>query len=79
MGFTFDSSRLNLQGVQSIIISTIQADTASTQYVRLIQLYTDPPDTPNRRPILELALYGGDQTTNDMGALEIQVPGGLEF
>lgn len=79
MPFTFDNSKLNVQGVQSVVISDIQPDQNSTQYLRLIQIYTDPVTVVNRRPVIELALYGGDQTVNDKAELEIQVPGGLEF
>jgi hypothetical protein len=77
--FTFDRSNLRIDGVQSIEISPIQPDQAGTQYVRLIQLYTDPPTTTNRRPVLEIAVYGGDQTVNDKTQLEILIPSGIEF
>jgi hypothetical protein len=77
--FTFDRSNLRIDGVQSIEISPIQPDTSSTQYVRLIQLYTDPPNVDNRRPVIEIAVYGGDQTVNDQSQLEILIPSGLEF
>jgi hypothetical protein len=77
--FTFDRSNLRIDGVQSIEISPIQPDTSSTQYVRLIQLYTDPSTVENRRPVLEIAVYGGDQTVNDQTQLEILIPTGIEF
>jgi hypothetical protein len=77
--FTFDRSNLRIDGVQSVEISPIQPDTSSTQYVRLIQIYTDPSTTTNRRPVLEIAVYGGDQTVNSTAELEILIPSGLEF
>jgi hypothetical protein len=79
VAFTFDSSKLIVVGVQSIVISPIQPDTNSTAYLRLVQIYTDPPTTVNRRPVLEIALYGGDQSINDQSELQITIPGGLDF
>jgi hypothetical protein len=80
MAFTFDMSRLIMMGVASIEVSSIQPDQASTSYVRLVQFYTQTAaDNPNRRPVLEIVCYGGDQTVSDMTALEIAIPGGIEF
>lgn len=80
MPFTFDLSRLRLDGVVTIVVSPIQPDQDTTQYVRLIQLYTESTaDNPNRRPIIEIACYGGDQTISNPTALEIAIPGGIEF
>jgi hypothetical protein len=79
MGYTYDYSRLRVDGVQSIVISNISPDPLSTEYVRLIQIYTDPATNTNRRPIVEVAVYGGDQQVADQTALEITIPGGVEF
>jgi hypothetical protein len=80
MAFTFDISRLIVQGVANIVVSVIQPDENSTAYVRLVQFYTESViDNPNRRPVLEIACYGGDQTTANPTPLEITIPGGIEF
>ena len=76
--FTFDEAQLNLQGVKAITVSTIQPDTGSTQYVRLIQVWSSNPTAQGARPMLVLSLYGGDQTITDQSELEIQTPT-LEF
>ena len=79
MAIQFNNTRIEIDGVQSIVISPIQPDANSTAYVRLVQIYTDPSTVANRRPIIELYLVGGDQTVTDQMPLEIQIPGGLEF
>jgi hypothetical protein len=79
-GFTFITSKLSIEGVASIEVSPIQPDPASTYYVRLVQFYAETAaDNPNRRPILEIACYGGDQTLANPTPLEIAIPGGIEF
>jgi hypothetical protein len=78
--FTFDLSRLVMNPVASIEVSPIQPDPNSTFYVRLVQFYDQTQtDNPNRRPILEIACYGGDQTVSNIAPLEIQIPGGILF
>jgi hypothetical protein len=78
--FTFDTSRLIMNPVKSIEVSPIQPDPNSTAYVRLVQFYDQTQtDNPNRRPILEIACYGGDQTVSNLTPLEIAIPGGIEF
>jgi hypothetical protein len=78
--FTFDLSRLVMNPVVNIEVSSIQPDKNSTAYVRLVQFYDQSQnDNPNRRPVLEIACYGGDQTVSDLTPLEITIPGGIEF
>jgi hypothetical protein len=60
-------------------ISVIAPDPNSNSYVRLIQIYADLPDVTNRRPIVELLLYGGDQTAGNVTPLQINVPGGIVY
>jgi hypothetical protein len=60
-------------------ISIIASDPNSNSYVRLIQIYADLPEVTNRRPIVELLLYGGDQTAGDVTPLQISVPGGTVY
>jgi hypothetical protein len=79
MPFSFDTAKIRIDDVTSIQISDIAADPESTSYKRLIQIYTDPTTTVNRRPVLELSVYGGDQQISDNTPLEIAIPGGVEF
>lgn len=65
---------LEIDGVQSIVLSTIQPDLSSSAYIRLIQIYTDPPSNTNRRPVLTLQLHGGNQNTNDQSGLAVAIP-----
>ena len=76
MGISFDNAQINIQGIQSIVVSTIQPSPVSgdNQYLRLIQIYTDPPSLETRRPVLTIACYGGSQTAGDNTELQIQVP-----
>jgi hypothetical protein len=63
-----------------IVISDIMPDTESNQYVRLVQVYSDlPVEGSQIRPIVEISLYGGDQTSGDVSPLQIAVPGGILF
>jgi len=71
--------QFNVDGVQSITVSDIQPDTNSIEFVRLIQIYTDPTSNPNRRPVVTLALYGGSQNTGDQSGLDITIPSGVTF
>jgi hypothetical protein len=79
MPFSFDTAKIRVDDVTSIQISDIAADTEGTSYKRLIQIYTDPSTAVNRRPVLELSVYGGDQQIGDNTPLEIAIPGGVEF
>jgi hypothetical protein len=79
MPYSYESSKLRIDGVFTLTIGPIQPDTDTEQYVRLIQIYTDPPSNTNRRPILEVAVYGGDQQVADQTPIEISLPGGIEF
>lgn len=69
---TFDRANLSLQGVQGIEVSDITADPISGGFVRRVQFYVDPLNTVNRRPVLELMLYGEEE------ALKVKTPS-LEF
>jgi hypothetical protein len=69
-----DNVQLSQDGVQGIVVSPIQPDQNSTAFVRLVQIYTDPSTVQNRRPVITLKLYGGDQSINDMTPLEIATP-----
>lgn len=69
-----DRQFLSIDDVKSIVISDIVADEAGLVYVRLVQIYVDPISDTTRRPVLELTLRGGDQTTGDKTALEITTP-----
>lgn len=78
--YTYDSSRLIMNPVASIEVSPIQPDPNSTAYVRLVQFYDQTAtDNPNRRPVLEIACYGGDQNIANPTPLEITIPSGIEF
>jgi hypothetical protein len=79
MPYSYEYSKLRVDGVFTLAISDIQPDADTTQYVRLVQVYTDPPSSVNRRPVLEIAVYGGDQQVSDMTPIEITLPGGIEF
>jgi hypothetical protein len=62
-----------------VVISDIKPDTDSNSYVRLIQVYDELPGKAGRRPVVELALYGGDQTSSNISPLQITIPGGILF
>lgn len=64
----------SIENVESIVISDIAADEDGLVYARLVQVYVDPATDTNRRPVLELTLRGGDQTTGDKSPLEITTP-----
>jgi hypothetical protein len=76
---TFSNSKIEVDGVLSIVVSPISPDTATTAYARLIQIYDQDVTVVNRRPVLELYVLGGDQTVNNNAPLEIAIPGGILF
>jgi hypothetical protein len=78
MAINFNNVTLELDGVQTILVSDIQPDPNSDYYVRLLTFFTDPPDTPNRAPIITIKLFGGSQSGNEKTELEIMTPS-LEF
>lgn len=78
MPIQINNQTLELDGVQSILVSDIQPDTDTDYFVRILTLFTDPAATLNRQPVLTIKLYGGSQTNNDKSELEIQTPS-LEF
>jgi len=64
---------LTLAGTTSITVSDIAADEVNGGFVRKVLFYTDPLDSVNRRPDIELTL-----TADSKDSLEIQTPQ-LEF
>lgn len=78
MPVQISSQTLELDGVQSILVSDIQPDPNSDYYVRILTFFTDPATTLNRTPVLIINLYGGSQQNNDITELQIQTPS-LEF
>jgi hypothetical protein len=78
MPIQINNQTLELDGIQSILVSDIQPDTDTDYFVRILTFFSDPISTTNRAPLLTLKLYGGSQSTNDKSELEIQTPS-LEF
>jgi hypothetical protein len=78
MPIQINNQILELDGIQSILVSDIQPDTDTDYFVRILTFFTDPVTALNRSPILTLRLLGGSQSTNDRSELEIQTPS-LEF
>jgi len=76
MPLKFNVAEIEIDEVTEIMVSLIQPDSdlSSSAYVRLIQIYTDPKLAANRRPLLTIRLYGGNQQNNDTSALQISVP-----
>jgi hypothetical protein len=69
MGPSFDRLSLRIDSVQFTIVSDVVQDQTTGKYVRLIQFYTDPADTLNPRPILEVTLTGDEAID-----VELQTP-----
>jgi hypothetical protein len=74
MGLVVNRQEMEIDGLNQIVVSTIQPDKNSSAYVRIIQFYTDTVDTDNRRPVLTVTLYGGNQQNLDQSPLDIAVP-----
>ncbi len=60
---------LLLDSATTITVSDIVHDDDAGDWVRKLQFYTDPPETANRQPVLELTLRGATQA-----AVQIQTP-----
>ena len=67
---------IQIDDIVSIEVSPIlpDADLTSSLYVRLVQIYITPKADVNRRPILTIRCYGGNQQSNDTSPLQIAVP-----
>lgn len=76
MSFTYDDAQINIQNIQSIVVSTIQPSgvDGDDQYLRMIQFFVDPPTMMTRRPALTVMCYGGSQSSGDMAELQVAVP-----
>jgi len=76
MALNVNNMEIEIDGLASIEVSTIapDQDLTSSAYVRLIQFYTDPKGDTNRRPVLTVRCYGGNQQDNDTSPLQIAVP-----
>lgn len=79
MPIQFNNATVELDNVQTIIISDIQPDQSGTDYfVRILNFFDQPVTALNRTPLLTLTLYGGSQSMNDQSGLQVQTPS-LEF
>lgn len=58
MAIEIANQRLNIQGCAGITVSDIVADPDTGGYTRLLQIYVDDVSVANRRPVLEIMLYG---------------------
>jgi hypothetical protein len=58
MGPQFDRMSLRLDAVRFTLVSDVVQDNVSGKYVRVIQFYTDAPDTLNPRPVVDITLTG---------------------
>lgn len=67
---------IQIDDVKDIVVSTIEpdADMTSSAYVRIVQFYTTEKMDVNRRPVLTIRCYGGNQQNNDISPLQIAVP-----
>lgn len=78
MPIQINNQTLELDGIQSILVSDIQPDSDTDYYVRILTFFDQLVTDANRVPLLTLKLYGGSQSTNEKAELEIQTPS-LEF
>ena len=78
MPIQINNQTLELDGLQSILVSDIQPDTDTDFFVRILTFFDQPVTAMNRTPILTIRLLGGSQSTNDKSELEIETPS-LEF
>jgi hypothetical protein len=78
MPIQINNVTIELDGIQSILVSDIQPDTDTDFYVRILTFFDQPATVMNRAPVLTLKLYGGSQLNHDQAELEIQTPS-LEF
>ena len=65
----FDRMSLRLDGTRFTLVSDIVQDTATGKYVRILQFFTDAPETLNPRPAIEITITG--DTVLDV---ELQTP-----
>lgn len=78
MPVQINNQTLELDGIQTILISDIQPDTDTDFFVRILTFFDQPSTALNRTPLLTLRLLGGSQSTNDQSELQIITPS-LEF
>lgn len=78
MPIQINNQTLELDGLQSILVSDIQPDTDTDYFVRILTFFDQPTTAMNRTPILTLRLLGGSQVNNDQSELQIVTPS-LEF
>ncbi len=78
MPITVLNQTVELDGIQTVLVSDIQPDTNSDYFVRVLTFFTDPPTVINRQPILVLKLFGGSQQNHDQLELELTTPS-LQF
>ena len=78
MAITILNQTIELDGIQTVLVSDIQPDTNSDSFVRILTFFTDPPSVANRIPILILKLFGGSQQNHDQLELELTSPS-LQF
>lgn len=78
MPIQLNNATIELDGIQTVLVSDIQPDTLTDYYVRILTFYTDPPTVTNRIPVLILKLYGGSQQNHDLTELELTTPS-LQF
>lgn len=78
MPIQINNQTLELDGLQTILVSDIQPDTDTDYFVRILTFFDQPPGVLNRVPILTLRLLGGSQINNDKSELEIITPS-LQF
>jgi hypothetical protein len=78
MPVTIVNQTLELDGIQTVLVSDIQPDTNTDYFVRVLTLYTDPPTVTNRIPVLIVKLFGGSQQNHDQSELELTTPS-LQF
>ena len=69
MAIAIDKQVLTLAGVTSITVSEIVPDEVNGGFVRRIYFYTEPLETANRRPDIELLM-----TSDTEANLELQTP-----
>ena len=77
MPITVLNQTIELDGIQSILVSDIQPDTDTDYFVRILTFF-DQPTSQNLPPVLIVKLYGGSQSSNDTSELQIVTPS-LEF
>ena len=59
MALSTDRESFSIVGCKGITVSDIVTDVVNGN-ARLIQFFTDPVNTTNRRPVLEVMIYDSD-------------------